>query len=364
MKGQSTNTIKIAIAGSSQNSLTCAQTIAADKRFQISWTLTPQPKAIGRKQKIVKNPLQNFAEEKNIPVINVVKKIDQELKTKIQKQCLVAKKKNKKLSSATLKDKIFSSHSSELDLLLVVDFGYLIPNWLLELPKIAPLNIHPSDLPKWRGSSPGQFVLLTAEKQSAICLIKMNEQLDQGPIIYKKTFTVQKNWTQTEYYQAAFKLINQNLAQVIFDFSKQKIKAQAQPTNSPTPIARRLTKDDSFISWEKLKIYLAKTKPSFLSKEKIKIDQIKELNLSRQKRKMPLLKTWLQKNPSLEIIEQACRAFQPWPVLWTIIPTTKGPKRMKIWQCHCKEETLVLDEVQIEGKNKASWHEVKNVLRD
>jgi methionyl-tRNA formyltransferase len=71
--------------------------------------------------------------------------------------------------------------------LLVVDFGYLIPTWLLQLPAIAPLNIHPSELPKWRGSSPGQFALLFKNlgretTQTAVTLMVMNEGLDQDQL--------------------------------------------------------------------------------------------------------------------------------------------------------------------------------------
>jgi methionyl-tRNA formyltransferase len=324
---------KIAISGSTKNTVAMAKTIASDSRFEIIFTLSPAPKLIGRKQIVTKNPLHVWSEEKEIKTFLIEKKIEKTLLSEFAK-------------------------AGEIDFLLVVDFGYLIPKWLLKLPKIAPLNIHPSLLPKWRGSSPGQFCLLFQgldenDGQSAVTLMIMNEGLDQGPIIAQIPFKLQKNWTQTEYYQKAFSLISEKLGDLINDFAQGKILAKEQTAKVSTIIAHRLNKEDSFISWQNLEKLMGK------NEEKI------SLPISGSALLHDLLideEICQNKLDQIKLVSNACRAFYPWPNLWTIVQTNKGEKRMKILACHLENDQLILDEIQIEGKNSCSFNECKNAL--
>jgi len=319
--------LTIAIAGSTNHTVICAQALLHNPNFKISWILTPQAKPVGRKKELKQNPLHQFALKNDIPVVLVDRKIDDEIKEIIIK----GMEKNKKIANHF---SLITPH-----FLLVVDFGYFIPNWLLKLPNIAPVNIHPSDLPKWRGSSPGQFVLLAGDKKSAVSIMEINDKFDQGPIINKQQFEVDPSWTQTEYYLYSFNLISKALPQILVKYANKEITAKTQPLESPTPMARRLKKADAFVDWQILTDLMQ--------------NEAKDENLSV---KLPLA------NPNSAQIVQACKAFQPWPVLWTLVPTTKGEKRMKIYACHVEQSKLILDEVQIEGKNKTKWNEIKNLI--
>lgn len=290
---------QLAIAGSTKRTKQVATTILKDDRFQLTLVITPQPRKVGRKQELINNHLHQFALDNDLPVVLVEKKIDDQVKQAVEQY--------------------------ELDLLLVVDFGYLIPQWLLDLPKIAPLNIHPSDLPKYRGSSPGQLVLLNGDEESAVTLMVMNDKLDEGPIITKLPFQVDSSWTQIEYYQHSFDLICEQLTDLIDQFATGALKATKQPQLSPTATADRISKQDAFVPWEELaQAMTAGTK-------------------------------------AVEI-ERACRAYYPWPKLWTEVENNRGKQRMIIHRCEIKDNKLVLVEVQLEGKNKTSWNEVKNNL--
>jgi methionyl-tRNA formyltransferase len=324
---------KIALAGSSQYTVMMAEALQTDNRFEISYTISPTPKLIGRKQVLTKNPLQVWAEANQITNFAVEKKID-----------------------GTLQEQLFNA--GEIDFLLVVDFGYLIPSWLLQIPKIAPLNVHPSLLPKWRGSSPGQFALLFKDlaeetKQSAVTLMIMNEGLDQGPIIAQLPFEIEENWTQDEYYEHAFKLMMKKLANLISDFAEKKITSQPQPLESPTRTARRLDKTDSFITWQALQQLMT----NHLEKVHLSIDKQKLLNNLLMDDEICKDKT-----EQIQLIINASRAFSPWPGLWTVIKTNQGEKRMKIFACHIDNQQLILDRVQIEGKNPCLFRECKNAL--
>ena len=222
-------------------------------------------------------------------------------------------------------DDVFSrAKVKKPDILIVVDFGFLIPSWLLDLPKIAPLNIHPSLLPRWRGSTPGPSVLLHGDKKSAVTLMIMNEKMDEGPILSQIPFTVDPTWTQTEYYQTSFDLICEKLGDHIEQFLQKKIIPSIQPTKSPTPTALKLTKEKAFISWNEIK-------------------------------------NAMQNGEKATEIERASRAFYPWPKLWTKVITNKGKKRFIIHSCFIDEKKhLQLDKVQLEGKSINNWSEIKN----
>lgn len=324
---------KIALAGSSKYTMMMAETLQNDTRFKICYTLSPTPKLIGRQQILTKNPLHLWSEKENIESFLVEKKIDE-----------------------TLHDQL--SKTTEIDFLLVVDFGYLVPSWMLQLPKIAPLNIHPSLLPKWRGSSPGQFCLLfknlgQENAQSAVTLMIMNEGLDQGPIVAQLPFDLLENWTQSEYYQHAFALIAKKLGNLIIDLADKKIEIQRQPVESPTIIARRLDKEDSFVNWQDLQRLMDNNLEkvhSLRDDNKLLSDLLVDSEVCKDKAEQ------------IKLVINASRAFSPWPGLWTIVNTNKGEKRMKIFSCHANKNQLILDQVQIEGKSPCLFNECKNAL--
>ena len=312
--------ISLAIIGSTHRTVTCAQVLIDHPQFDISWVLTPAPRPVGREQIITPNPVHQFAQLRQIPIIQVRMTIDQQILEQI---------------------KLFPP----VDLILVVDFGYILPEWLLKIPEIAPLNIHPSELPRWRGSSPGQFVLLFGDTKSAVTLMKINEKVDQGEIVNQIPFVVDQTWTQNEYYQHSFELISAQLAQMIISFCQNPAQTQSQPSASATPIANRISKQDAFLEWSVIQAAMS----GKMINQKVSSHL---LNLAYQHHRF-----WT------ETIEHATRAFAPWPNLWTLVNTAKGPKRMKILESTISQQKLVLIQVQIEGQQPASFNQIKNVIQ-
>ncbi len=78
----------------------------------------------------------------------------------------------------------------EPDLFVVASFGLIIPKWVLHIPSVGPLNIHPSLLPRYRGPSPIQWAIWNGEKETGITFIKMNEKMDEGDILYQERVAV------------------------------------------------------------------------------------------------------------------------------------------------------------------------------
>lgn len=315
--------LSIAVIGTTERTTQCAQALQNSDTFSISWILTPEPKPIGRKKVLTKNPLHVFGETHDIPTVTFSKKV-REVQEKLQALPAV-------------------------DFILVVDFGYIVPTWLLKLPKIAPLNIHPSDLPKWRGSSPGQFCLLYGEKKSAVVLMKMNEKLDQGPIIASLPFSVESSWDAGDYYSHSFALISEQLPDLIQKYAENQ-QETAQPATSPTLIAERIHKDYAFIPWELLRKAQSEANYQLTDQEKVSLARI--------------VAEALPTHPTFShLVVAATKAFSPWPKLWTLVPTSKGEKRMQLHAASItQDDTLQLETVQIEGQSPALFNQVSNSI--
>lgn len=235
--------------------------------------LTPPARIVGRKKELVKTPVEIWARKQNLPIFWVEKKITSQL----------------------------IANLSQCDFLLVVDFGYYIPEKLAAHPRLLALNVHPSALPRWRGSSPGQAIILHGEKESAVSFITLAQKMDAGDLLAQIPFAVGENWTKDEYYDFAFKLAEENLPAILTDFAHGKIKPQPQK-GSPT-FALKLARADGFIA-----------------------------NLDQDP-----LKTYRQ-----------WRAYHPWPGIWTL---DSQKKRVKILACHLDNNgQLVLDLIQKEGE--------------
>lgn len=74
------------------------------------------------------------------------------------------------------------------DLFVVAAYGKIIPKAILELPKHGTLNVHPSLLPKFRGASPVESVILSDEQETGVTIIALDEEMDHGPILAARKY--------------------------------------------------------------------------------------------------------------------------------------------------------------------------------
>jgi methionyl-tRNA formyltransferase len=351
-------TYRLAIAGSTHYSQIIAERLAKSPIFDLRWILTPPPKKVGRSQLLTINPLAQWAKAEKINTFLVPDN----------------------LKNLQLKKQI---RAQEVDILLIVDFGYFVPDWLLAFPKIDALNIHPSLLPRWRGSSPGQFAILFKDfqrpwqeqtisgTQTAVTLMTVSQELDAGDIIVQKKFTIQEDWTLTEYYQYAFQLINKSLVKNIKQFVEGQLASVPQPKPSPTPFAQRLSKTDAYLPWSQLKkltTLTPTTQVHSLSENKSSLSSQKEALLSQLLAGQGILGNYpLTILEQMQFVKNACQAFQPWPGLWTIVPTHKGDQRLKILSCKIEKllsgQRLVLKKVQVAGKEPCQFKQLKNLIK-
>ena len=87
-------------------------------------------------------------------------------------------------SNAELSDKLAAARP---DVAVVVAYGRLLPNWLLELPRLGAVNVHASLLPRHRGASPVQSAILAGDPETGVSTMRIVEELDAGPIYLEET---------------------------------------------------------------------------------------------------------------------------------------------------------------------------------
>lgn len=150
-----------------------------------------------------------------------------------------------------LNDKSFKSKLSFLkpDLFIVVAFK-ILPNSIINIPKYGSINIHPSLLPKYRGSSPIQYSLLNGDKETGVSIIRLNSQIDAGDILGQSKFKINENINFGELHNSLSSLGSSLMIDVVNKIKKNKIKPIKQNKEYKT-LAPKIKKSDLQINWNK-----------------------------------------------------------------------------------------------------------------
>lgn len=124
----------------------------------------------GRGHAVTPPPVKLWAQAENIEVFQPTNYKDKETKEKLS--------------------------ASEWDLFVVVAYNFILPDWLLTIPKNQVINVHPSLLPKLRGASPIRSAILTNQPENVgVTIMLMDQEMDHGPILnQRKLFINPKNW--------------------------------------------------------------------------------------------------------------------------------------------------------------------------
>ncbi len=89
-----------------------------------------------------------------------------------------------------LRDEAQALSSFEPDAIVVVAYGAILPPDILEIPKLGPLNVHFSLLPRWRGAAPVERAILAGDEQTGVTTMLMDEGLDTGPILLRESIPI------------------------------------------------------------------------------------------------------------------------------------------------------------------------------
>ena len=265
--------------------------------------VTQAPKPTGRKKILTYSPADKWAHERRIPIFHSPQE--------------------------------YLKSGPRADLGILAAYGALIPKEVIKAFPQGILNVHPSLLPKYRGASPVQATILT-EEVAGVTIIKIDEHLDHGPIVSQFEEELGPSDTLGALRSRLFERAAEVLVALIEPYSKGKIKAREQNHEEAT-FTTLVKKEHGFIPPK----YLKNALEGKSLKEDWEIGFIKDFSLA----------------PSPSSLEKFIRALEPWPLAWTFVKTEDSPKRLKILKGHLEEGKLILDEVQLEGKNPVSWQE-------
>ena len=270
-----------------------------DSRHEIQAVVTQPDKPKGRKGELTPSPVKVIAKREGIQVYQPLKVRDEEF--------------------------VKTLRAYNPDVMVVVAFGQIIPLSILKMPKYGCVNIHGSLLPKYRGAAPIQWAVLDGEKETGITTILMDEGIDTGDILLKKTIQIDTDETSGSLFDKLMALGAKAILETLDELEKGSLTPTKQG-ESPTAYAKMLTKTMGLIDF---------TKPA------------KELDCF-------------------------VRGMDPWPSAYTLL----SGKTLKLWKVRavegggkagsvieigkesftiaCGEGAIEVLEVQLEGKKRMS----------
>jgi methionyl-tRNA formyltransferase len=120
------------------------------------------------------------------------------------------------------------------DLIVLADYGQLIPRVLIDLPPRGFLNLHPSALPRWRGAAPIPATILAGDTESAVTLMVLTEEMDAGPIVATEPLEVRPDDTAVTLEERAAAVAAHLLRRVLPEWLAGELAARPQPAEGVT----------------------------------------------------------------------------------------------------------------------------------
>ena len=280
---------------------------------------TQPDRPAGRGKKLTASPVKNIALENNIPVYQ-----PENFKSDEAKQELA---------------------ELNADIMVVVAYGLLLPQVVLDTPRLGCINVHGSILPRWRGAAPIQRSIWAGDKETGVTIMQMDIGLDTGDMLSIATLPIEATDTSASMYEKLAGLGPDALVECLTDIASSKAVAEKQDDELAN-YAKKLSKEEARINW----------------------------------------------SDEAAHIERCVRAFNPWPMSHF----EAAENSIKVWQSRVAEQTsdkpagtilqadktgiyvatgqgvLVLEQLQVPGKkamsvqdilnSRASWFEVGTQL--
>jgi len=290
--------MRVLFIGTGEIGLPVLRWLIESGKHQLVGVVTQPDKPVGREQRIEAPPVKAAIVDSNLPI----------------------------LQPNRIKNEVSEIRSLNPDVIVVMAYGQILPRPVLEIPRIACLNLHASLLPRHRGAAPIQAAIVAGDRETGLTVMYMDEGLDTGDMLLQKRIEIAPDETGGS--------LHDRLAEMAPGALKEAL-AQLESGMAP-----RTPQDSS-----------AATYAPKLEREHGRID-------------------W---NESAELIERKIRAFDPWPGAFAILRDEGGrDRKLKVFRgnvldsCSADPANLViptkrgairLAEIQLEGKRRMSAEE-------
>jgi methionyl-tRNA formyltransferase len=226
-----------------------------DSEHQVIAVYTQPDRPAGRGQQLQASPVKQLAVAHDIPVFQP-----------------------KSLKKAPAQQQL---SALDADLMVVVAYGLILPQVVLDTPKLGCINVHGSLLPRWRGAAPIQRALWAGDTKTGVTIMQMDAGLDTGAMLSMATLPIEDHDTSATLYDKLAVVGPRALVEALQDLPGLQAKAQPQQ-DSAANYAEKLSKEEALLDFNKAAVAL----------------------------------------------EREIRAFNPWPVSYLQL----GTQQLKIWQ--------------------------------
>lgn len=135
------------------------------------------------------------------------------------------------------------------DLMVVVAYGLILPQAVLDIPQLGCINVHGSLLPRWRGAAPIHRALMAGDSQTGITIMKLVRKLDAGDMLHKIEYPIGAQDTSSDLHDILARLGAEGLMQVIEHYAQGKTVGEPQDEALVT-YAHKLEKQEAIIDWQ------------------------------------------------------------------------------------------------------------------
>ena len=136
-----------------------------------------------------------------------------------------------------------------LDAVVVVAYGLLLPKAILKAPRLGCFNLHASLLPRWRGAAPIQRAIMAGDKDTGVMVMRMEEGLDTGPVLMRERTAIGRK-TYGELHDELSHLGADLMARALAALPRGSIAEQPQAADGAT-YAKKISKEETRIDWTK-----------------------------------------------------------------------------------------------------------------
>ncbi|MCX4189796.1 methionyl-tRNA formyltransferase [Methylophaga sp. OBS3] len=214
--------MRIIFAGTPDFAATCLAALLTSQHEIVAVYSQPDRPA-GRGRKLTASPVKQLALEHNIPIEQPLN-----FKDPADRQRLL---------------------DYQADVMVVVAYGLILPQAVLDTPKYGCLNIHASLLPRWRGAAPIQRSILAGDQETGVCIMQMAAGLDTGPVLSRSIVPIDTTDTAQSLHDKLAESGAKTLLTTLDDLLALQPKAEPQDDNQSC-YAEKLQKAEAIIDWQ------------------------------------------------------------------------------------------------------------------
>jgi methionyl-tRNA formyltransferase len=287
--------MRVLFIGTGEIGVPVLRSLLKSDEHELVGVVTQPDKPVGREQRIEAPPIKAALATTNVPVLQP-KRIKAE-------------------------EAIAEIRELAPEVIVVMAYGQILPRTVLEIPRIACLNLHASLLPRHRGAAPIQAAIVAGDRETGVTVMYMDEGLDTGDVLLEKRIDIAPDETGGSLHDRLAEIAPAALDEALAALRGGRAPRIPQESSLAT-YAAKLEREDGRLNWS---------------------------------------------HPAA-LLERKIRAFDPWPGAFAVLRDDAGRERkLKIFRAHVEGDgapaplsfpagdgLLTLDEVQLEGKRRMS----------